>query len=458
MKTLSALTLAKIVKQNMNLNFNKRVVTLILAIMLLFVNKTFSQFTFDGQIIQRSEFRNGFGKLIEKNDDPAFFISQRARLQAMYKLDKLDLYISFQDVRTWGNTPQVKLTDPFLSVHEAWAETKLDSLWSLKLGRQELNYDNVRFLGNLDWALQGRSHDFALIKFEKNKMKLHFGGGFNQTTERLSGNIFSDANQYKSAQMIRLENAKKDISYSFLFWNNGKQFVNYNSQTQIINKGVRYSQTLGLSSLKFQKKQLSLFGFYYTQLGKDVNNKKMKAYDASVNASYVFNIDKTKEQSYRLTAGMEILSGTASNNSSNVNRSFSPMYGTNHAHNGYMDFFYVGGRQENSTGLIDFYLRNRLDLNSKLFLSLNGHLFYSNADIFKANISQKKYFGTELDFSLGLLISNAVSLQGGYSQMFASDTFKYVQNSTNPSSMQNWAYLMMIYRPKMKNKFIGLIF
>ncbi len=431
-----------------------------LPIAMIFFSSTnsFSQFTLDGQIIQRSEFRNGFGKLIEKNEDPAFFISQRARLQAMYKLDKLDLYISFQDVRTWGNTPQVKLTDPFLSVHEAWAETKLDSLWSLKLGRQELNYDNVRFLGNLDWALQGRSHDFALIKFEKNKMKLHFGGGFNQTAERLSGNIFNDPNQYKVAQMIRLENAKKNISYSLFFWNNGKQFVNYNSQNQIINKGVRYSQTLGLSSLKFQKKQFSVFGFYYTQFGKDVNNKKMKAYDASVNASYVFNIDKAKEKSYRLTAGMEILSGTATNNSTNENRSFSPLYGTNHLHNGYMDFFYVGGRHENKTGLNDFYLRNRLDLNSKLFLSLNGHLFYSNTGIFKANIAQKKYFGTEIDLSLGLLISNAVSLQGGYSQMFASDTFKYLQNSQNPSAIQNWAYLMMIYRPKMKNKFIGLFF
>src|SRR5690606_30701790 len=114
------------------------------TLLLLFVNLNFAsaQFNIEGQLVQRGEYRHGFGKMIPDAEDPAVFIGQRARLQAGYSLEKFKLYMSVQDVRTWGNTPQIKATDPFLSVHEAWGETWLDSHWSIKLGRQELNYDN----------------------------------------------------------------------------------------------------------------------------------------------------------------------------------------------------------------------------------------------------------------------------------------------------------------------------
>ena len=111
-----------------------------------------AQFSIGGQILQRSEFRNGYGKLIDTVQDPAAFIGHRARLQVTYTHEKVRFFVSAQDVRTWGSTPQINATDGLLSVHEAWGEIQLDSSWVLKLGRQELNYDNSRFLGNLDWA------------------------------------------------------------------------------------------------------------------------------------------------------------------------------------------------------------------------------------------------------------------------------------------------------------------
>ncbi|WP_339648546.1 alginate export family protein, partial [uncultured Salegentibacter sp.] len=138
-----------------------RLVNLILTLFFVFTNSVYAQFNVDGQIVQRGEYRHGYGKLIEENQDAAAFIAQRARINVQYELEKFKFYVSIQDVRTWGNTPQVKANDNFLSLHEAWAETFLTDNFSVKLGRQELNYDNFRFLGNLDWALQGRAHDFA---------------------------------------------------------------------------------------------------------------------------------------------------------------------------------------------------------------------------------------------------------------------------------------------------------
>ena len=259
-------------------------------------NPMVAQFELNGQLVQRAEFRNGYGQMISKNTDPAAFISQRLRLQAKYEMSKLTFYTSIQDVRTWGNTPQVKLTDGLLSVYEAWAEVHVDSSLSFKIGRQELNYDNARFLGNLDWALQGRSHDFALLKYEKPTFKIHIGAGFSQDGEALKGNIFTTTNQYKTAQMARAEYKKGGFEISVLFWNNGKQYTVKDSIGQVIEKGVRFTQTIALPTIKYQVKNTTFSGFYYHQLGKDVNNKTVNAYDASVQVSQLIKFNEEKKK------------------------------------------------------------------------------------------------------------------------------------------------------------------
>jgi hypothetical protein len=124
------------------------------AIALVAVSSSFAQFNIDGQLMQRAEYRNGFGKLLNQGEESAGFIGQRARLAANYQKDNLSIHVSIQDVRTWGSAPQTKTTDGYLSVYEAYAQIKTSEHWSVKLGRQELNYDNFRFLGNLDWAFQ----------------------------------------------------------------------------------------------------------------------------------------------------------------------------------------------------------------------------------------------------------------------------------------------------------------
>jgi hypothetical protein len=436
----------------------------LLLVVGLYAHIARAQFSLDGQLLQRAEYRHGFGRLLSGGEEPAMFIGQRARLQAQYKTDQFTFFLSAQDVRTWGSSPQLKLTDPFLSVHEAWAETKLGTNLNLKLGRQELNYDNFRFLGNLDWALQARSHDFALAKYEKEKMKLHVGAGYNQEGERLSGNLFTMPNQYKVAQFVRYENIFGDFSLSALFWNNGLQYTLLDPVTgQVMQKGIRYRQTLGLPTLRYQLGSTTLSGFYYRQLGKDVVGRKVNASNVSLNLSQLVTLDAEKGKSLRFTAGYEVLSGTEVVNGAigeleNVNRSYSPLFGTNHMHNGYMDYFYVGGRHENSAGLQDFFLRARHDLNTKLFFSLNGHYFRTDAQVFDNLEKVSRNLGYEVDLTLGYILNEAVSIQGGYSQMFAAEGIKHLQNVQQQASVQNWGYVMMIYRPTMKNRFVGLLF
>ncbi|GAB4341409.1 MAG: alginate export family protein [Flammeovirgaceae bacterium] len=408
----------------------------------------YAQFTIDGQILQRAEYRNGFGKLLERGQEPAAFIGQRTRIQSNYSIDKFKFYASIQDIRIWGNTPQTKTSDDYLSVHEAWVETNLNENWSFKTGRQELNYDNFRFLGNLDWALQARAHDFALIKYEKEKVKIHFGGGFNQQEQRQTSTKYTLANQYKTAQLFRYENQGEKWQISFLLWNDGKE------------QGGKhyYKQTIGLPTLKYQiNPKTSLSMYYYHQLGKNTQGKKISAYNASISIKHQINYNEDATNKLQLVAGLELISGTATDKT-NKNHSYSPLYGTNHAHNGYMDYFYVGGAHENTVGLNDFFARARYDFNAKLFIQTDLHYFTTNAKTLDAAANKmNKYLGTEVDFSLVYLLHNAVSIQAGYSQMWASDTMKRIKEAQNPIHSQNWAYVMLIARPTMKNKFIGIL-
>jgi hypothetical protein len=127
-----------------------------------------------------------------------------------------------------------------------------------------------------------------------------------------------------------------------------------------------------------------------------------------------------------------------------------------------MDLFYVGGAHENNTGLHDYYGKVRYAPSKKWFMQGDVHYFASQRTQRRVlspgnGLSRlDKYYGTEIDLSIGVVINDAVSLQTGYSHFLASDTYKRVKTNNRAQDTQNWAYFMLIFRPNMKNKFIGI--
>ena len=156
-----------------------------------------SQFTLTGQLRTRTEIRNGLGNLVIKGSKAAAFTSQRTRLAFGYKWDRLTVGVSVQDVRVWGqDASSVSNADGNrFMLHEAWADLvlankadtsikfKLFDLMSLKIGRQELSYDDQRLIGNLDWLQQARRHDMALLKTVHKGWQVDIGYAFNQNTD-----------------------------------------------------------------------------------------------------------------------------------------------------------------------------------------------------------------------------------------------------------------------------------
>src|SRR5918993_7713 len=58
--------------------------------------------TLKGQLRTRTELRDGYATLNDKESKPAFFTSQRGRITAGLSNRNLEFRISLQDVRLWG--------------------------------------------------------------------------------------------------------------------------------------------------------------------------------------------------------------------------------------------------------------------------------------------------------------------------------------------------------------------
>ncbi|MCP4457199.1 MAG: alginate export family protein [Cytophagales bacterium] len=402
----------------------------------------FAQLTLKGQFIPRSEYRHGYKDLSATSQQKAVFVSQRTRLMLGYTDAKYKFGLSVQDVRTWGSQSQLNVTDGLISVHEAWGEVNFNETFSAKLGRQELVYDDHRIFGHVGWTMQARSHDLALFKVKKDKMKLHLGFAYNQDAEQLTTNLYTVASSYKAMQFAWLNtNFSENVNTSFLFLNNGVQLLAAESTD---NKNhTKYSQTIGARTV-VKGETLSLSGSVYLQTG-EVGNKDLSAYDVMLDLTYK-GVDN-----FEFTPGVELLSGTSQTEvSSTETNSFNPLYGTNHKFNGFMDYFYVGNHG-NSVGLNDIFFKIGYKM-EKSKLSLDTHFFSANESISDGGSGEMDAnLGTEIDITYGLNYSKDISFHFGYSQMFGTESLVALRGG-DESATSNWAYVMLKLKPDFLKK------
>ncbi|MRX63075.1 alginate export family protein [Maribacter luteus] len=394
----------------------------------------YAQLKVDAELRPRFEYRHGFGSLFPDNVDASAFISQRTRLNTSFKKDYLDFYLSVQDIRVWGDVPQLNRADRNgFSVHQAWGELLFNPEFSLKLGRQVLSYDDQRILGGVGWAQQARSHDVALFKYSKGNSSLHLGAAFNQDAESNIGNVLT-TNTYKSMQFAWFNQKWESISASFLFLNNGLQFTD---ELNADNNETRYSQTIG-THLKSNKQQtLGWMANLYYQFGNDVNENDLSAYLISLEANYKMN------PKWSLIAGGELMSGNDNGGvSEGENKAFTPFYGTNHKFNGLMDYFYVGNHA-NNIGLMDLYLGSVFKLGEDTSLNARIHNFSAAADI---QGSDSKQLGVEADLVFNYNFKKDINIKAGYSQLFASEGMELLKNNVDDNS-NYWGWLMVTINP-----------
>jgi hypothetical protein len=339
-----------------------------------------------------------------------------------------------QDVHTWGQTKQTN-NMPTLSIYEAWAALKLTDNWKLKVGRQEIIFDDQRLMGNLDWAQTGRTFDALTTQYQKDNYKLQAGGAFNQLTDQnyFGGNYSKD--NFKALVFIHPELKTKKGSVAFTFLSDA-------FQASDVAPKLYWRFTQGFYTTKTFDK-LSVTAHTYYQAGKDVVNSNISAYLASLKLGYVF----TKQISAAI--GGDIVSGT--NATTTKDYSFNTLYGTNHKFYGWMDYYTAFPSDTRNFGLNDYYASVNYTANKQWSFSATGHLFTTNKTPEVAgDVHYKKDLGQEVDLGLNYKINEFVKLDGGYSFYLVTNTTDYVKKVQGGDGRTgHWAWLTLDISPKL---------
>lgn len=386
------------------------------------------------QLRPRFEYRNGYKTLIPEGTEATSQISQRSRLNFNYKQDQLTVKLTFQNTRTWGDVATTATKDiNGIAVFEAWAQYDVSEKWSARAGRKVLSYDNQRIMGEIDWLQQGQSHDALLVSFHPKNHQLDMGLAYNSDAENTFQTPYTVGN-YKAMQYAWYHTKVSNLGVSLLVLNTGYEYANTDKKLL-----VDYKQTFG-TYLTYKTKKIDSNLSFYGQTGKSAN-KQVSAWDAAINVTY------NATEAFKAGLGYEYLSGKNSDDKSTVIKSFNPIFGTNHAFNGYMDYFYVGGGHQNSVGLQDAFLKLNYNVKKWQF-ALIPHAFLSAANVVVANEKLDSYLGTEVDFTTGFNFKKEITLTGGYSQMFGTKTLEVLKTPGYAGHTNNWAWLMISVNPR----------
>lgn len=395
----------------------------------------------------RAELDNGARTLISKDKSAETTVASRARFGINYYYKNLEVYISAQDVRTWGETTSNASKNQNFILNEAWANYQFSDKFAVKLGRQILSYDNERLIGTLDWAMQGRSFDalkgvFKLSPNSKLETVITYNNDDNDANDLPYKEIYqiTEAGEItKSLQIIHYQyTGKNKFQFSVIALNNVLQNP----------AGTHYDMlTLGINSKKYFE-NIRFFVSVYYQTGKNTTSQSKSAYQFSVNSDFIIN------PKFNVILGTEWLSGKSFDTDSGENKSFSPMYGTNHLHNGFMDYFYFGNSHFNSFGLNDYYLKSTYKFNPNSNLQANLHAFTSNGKLGFNNLGEKysNYLGTELDLVFTQKVGKVITANLGHSFMFSGESMKFLKNVPEPKNLQTWTWIGLKIAPNFRLK------
>lgn len=395
---------------------------------------SFSQVSLTGEFRPRTELRDGYRILNTDQSEPAFFTSQRTRLNLLFKGDSYDFKISAQDIRTWGEVPQLD-DSPNVNIHEAWAQIDLTDKIGLKLGRQELVYDDQRLLGSVNWAQQGRSHDALLVKFgdTKSSFKADLGAAYNQDGEKLQGNSYT-LNNYKVLSYLWLNKEFGVMDISGLLLIDG---------FEVPSGDVNFRYTYGTHINYNPSKNLGISGTLYFQNGDDATRTDISAYMAALKISYQVN-------PVTFTGGVDYLSGSEAGDGNPASNTFNTLYATNHKFYGHMDYFLNIPAETQNGGLQDIYFG--VDFTASETVSLNAtyhHFSLANEITDPGNTAQllNRSLASEVDFSVNHKFTNDIRFQVGYSLLFSNKSLERIQNR-EANGLQQWVWGMLVISPK----------
>ena len=404
-----------------------------------------NEFSLDAQLVTRGELRAGGFKADSLDEGQmSHFILGKYRITADYKRSWLEVKLSPQFSGIWGQG------SAGLSLYEGWTKLHTKKGLFIQIGRQELDYDNERIIGNDDWTMTAPTHDVLKLGYDGESHKVHLMAAYNQDADNMdNGNDYYSGGlqPYKTMQALwyHFDTPKKMFGVSLLGMNIGMQSVKENEPN------VTYYQQLVGTYMTFHRKYWSLEGEFYYQMGKEEHAMIIDAFMASIKA------DVKPSDTYDFYVGYDYLSGDkffAVPPHGGIGmvhhdklRGFNPIFGSHHEFYGAMDFFYIKNFYRGFTpGLQNLYIGGNVSPVDGLNLNAAYHYYAIASDL---TYLDSKTLGHEVDFSASYDFNKAVSVSAGYTYMHGTETMVVLQQIQEVTEQRNlhWGWLMLAVKP-----------
>ncbi len=420
------------------------------------------QLKITAELRARGELFNSYKYLADTTNETQYYVTQRTRLNFDYKKDFYELYISLQDVRAWGGEDMSSGTIVLgsshgLDIYEASAKFNLSSKLSLKIGRQEYDFDDRRILCNRNWNQYGLSYDGLLLSYKTKRLLFMAQSGINSMQTKIIGDVTNKNNEYYDGSKGRMKTfnfiyLRKDFNDEF-YVTGAAYLAGY--QKVGSTSTVYGTGTYGLH-LSYKNDFLEAKGNIFMQSGKNYEGKKITgAMMATAMAQY---------NGKKIIAGLGLdhYSGHNSSKSdfvyNNEIHTFNLMYGARFPFNGNMNMYMLMDKHTKNGGLDDLYGKIGYKFNKKHNLTATYHLFSTAEYVFKGlNGTTKEYYeknlGSEIDLMYKYIINKEINIMAGGCYYFTTEATEAVKGvGAGTSGKPFYSYLMVTFKPNLYNQ------
>jgi hypothetical protein len=133
----------------------------------------------------------------------------------------LRFYIQPQNAEAAGRRPPVPETQAgTFDFHQSFVEFMQpgDRRWSLRAGRQEINFGQQRLVGSANWGNTSRSFDAVRVSYETKRVRMDWFGSTVVRQDRDHLNRFTTDNQLHGAHFSSKNLLARGTFESYLFW------------------------------------------------------------------------------------------------------------------------------------------------------------------------------------------------------------------------------------------------
>lgn len=339
---------------------------------------------------------------------PITFTAMKLRVGIEKQIGNFSFNMTLQNSKIFGEQASVVSKNAPVFILEGYL--KFDSILNLPLsltaGRQQIEYNDGRYLGISPWSYIERSHDGFKFSYKKENMFLDFFAT-KHTEQNVNPPFNAVPNAYPYPEAAyegydilgfwyanKLGDSKSEMGAHnfdiFTYYEvDAKKADNINNNIDRFTSGFYYQWSANNFSAKAQ------MGYQYGKKGA----KDVAAYLGLATVNY-----KAGELNFKL--GAELFSGTAPTETKTIN-TFDDYLGRKHGSLGYMDYFTNSRNAYAGLGVNDFFLSADYKIDPKWTLNITPHYFMSNQE----SASGKSDYGMEFDLGVRYTMQKGIWIE-----------------------------------------------